>query len=249
MADIRAPDTKELAKADYLKGMKYKDLAEKYGVTLNTIKSWKQRYNWDRKSVHTKEEKNKKCAHKKRGAPKGNKNAVGNSGGAAPAGNLNALKHGAYQSIYAGFLSDEEKAIYEQMTASANIDEEIRLLRLKIARLLNRDRLIVYNVFGTRIEREITEQEREAGILACMDQLRRLIETKASIATETEKIQIEKEKLEFYKYKTDIELQLKRERLELEKLKVHGEDGYSEDDGFMDALKGEIGEVWDDEAE
>jgi uncharacterized protein YjcR len=77
------------AEADYLRGMKYKDVAQKYGVTLNTIKSWKTRYKWDRKSVHTKE----KRVHTKGGAPLGNKNAVGNSGG-APLQNTNALKHG-----------------------------------------------------------------------------------------------------------------------------------------------------------
>jgi len=55
MEEIRAPVDKEKVREDYLKGMKYKELAEKYGVTLNTIKSWKQRYNWDRKGVHTKE--------------------------------------------------------------------------------------------------------------------------------------------------------------------------------------------------
>lgn len=32
----------------------------------------------------------------KGGAPKGNKNALGNSGGGAPYGNLNAEKHGFY---------------------------------------------------------------------------------------------------------------------------------------------------------
>lgn len=37
---------------DYVKGMKYKDLAEKYGVSVNTIKSWKQRHGWERKRVH-----------------------------------------------------------------------------------------------------------------------------------------------------------------------------------------------------
>ncbi len=37
---------------DYAKGMKYKDLAEKYGVSVNTIKSWKQRHGWQRKRVH-----------------------------------------------------------------------------------------------------------------------------------------------------------------------------------------------------
>lgn len=51
----------ELAKVDYDNGMKYKDIAKKYDVTINTVKSWKTR-KWnktneeaDKKSVHTKE--------------------------------------------------------------------------------------------------------------------------------------------------------------------------------------------------
>lgn len=32
------------AKQDYLAGMKYKDIAEKYDVSLSTVKSWKYRY-------------------------------------------------------------------------------------------------------------------------------------------------------------------------------------------------------------
>lgn len=59
------PD-RDKAKQDYLKGMKYADLAKKYGVTINTIKSWKQRYNWNRKGVHT----NEKVCTQKTGAPK-----------------------------------------------------------------------------------------------------------------------------------------------------------------------------------
>lgn len=55
MSNIRAPDEdiKILAEKDYMDGMKYKDIAAKYNVSLNTIKSWKQRCNWNRKSVHT----------------------------------------------------------------------------------------------------------------------------------------------------------------------------------------------------
>lgn len=37
----------ELAKQDYLAGMKYKDIAAKHGVSLNTVKSWKARY-WNK---------------------------------------------------------------------------------------------------------------------------------------------------------------------------------------------------------
>ena len=50
----------EEAKADYLAGMKYKDIAKKYGVALSTVKSWKTRNKWQRnnatkkKSMHTK---------------------------------------------------------------------------------------------------------------------------------------------------------------------------------------------------
>ncbi|MGG3677501.1 phage terminase small subunit [Heyndrickxia faecalis] len=110
------------AEKDYVKGMKYKDIAEKYGVSLNTVKSWKKRYGWTRekgahkeKSVHTKN---------KRGAPVGNINAKGNKGGAAPKGNQNALKHGFFSKYIPeetleimGMLEEKSPAdlIYDQI--------------------------------------------------------------------------------------------------------------------------------------
>lgn len=226
-----------------MEGMKYKDICDKYNISMNTLKSWVKRYNWseERKNL------NKKGAHKnKRGAPKGNKNAVGNSGGSAPKGNLNAIKHGAYQSIYADMLNTEDKILFNMIHSSTNIDDEIKLLRLKIARLLNREKSFFYNMFGQKVEKEISEEERISGINACMDQLRKLIEVKAKMATDTEKVELDKEKFEFQKYKADIELQLKKEKLEIEKIKIQGEDEEYEDDGFLEALKGEVSEVWDD---
>ncbi|MEF2969248.1 phage terminase small subunit [Paenibacillus sp. M1] len=103
------------AEADYQRGMKYKDIAEKYGVSINTVKSWKQRYGWQRqkgapseKGVHT----------KKPGAPPGNKNAVGNKGGAAPRGNSNAVTHGLFQK----YLPAESLEIMEQLQARSPLD-------------------------------------------------------------------------------------------------------------------------------
>lgn len=46
-------NTYELAEKDYQKGMKYKDIAEKYNVSLNTVKSWKVRYKWKKEKVCT----------------------------------------------------------------------------------------------------------------------------------------------------------------------------------------------------
>lgn len=88
---------------DYESGMKYKEIAEKYGVSLNTVKSWKTRH-WNKKSVHTKNEK--KCAHKKRGGQPGNKN----SKGSLP-GNQKARKHG----FFAKWLPEEVNHIIGEM--------------------------------------------------------------------------------------------------------------------------------------
>ncbi|MEC1900973.1 phage terminase small subunit [Bacillus atrophaeus] len=102
------------AQKDYVKGMKYKDLAEKYGVSINTIKSWKQRHGWERKKGAPIE----KSVHTKKGGQPGNKNALGNKGGAAPAGNQNAVTHG----FFSKFLPEETLEIMEEIQERSPAD-------------------------------------------------------------------------------------------------------------------------------
>jgi uncharacterized protein YjcR len=77
-----------------------KDLAEKHGVKLGTLKSRKSREKWSRDA--TKKDATKtKGLQPKVGAPKGNKNAVGNKGNPNPKNkfterNTMALKHGLF---------------------------------------------------------------------------------------------------------------------------------------------------------
>ncbi|WP_332238893.1 phage terminase small subunit [Sporolactobacillus sp. KGMB 08714] len=96
-------DSKDRAYRDYQEGMKYKDIADKYGVSLNTVKSWKKRYSWIRekgahktKRVHTK------------GAPVGNRNAKGHG---PPKGNVNAVKFG----FFSKYLPDESLDIMAEI--------------------------------------------------------------------------------------------------------------------------------------
>ncbi|WP_339147649.1 phage terminase small subunit [Sutcliffiella sp. BMC8] len=104
-----------LAEKDYVKGMKYKDIAEKYQVSINTVKSWKKRYTWNREKGAPKE----KGVHtKNRGAPKGNINAKGNKGGSAPKGNSNAVTHG----FFSKFLPLETLEIMEEMSERSPAD-------------------------------------------------------------------------------------------------------------------------------
>ncbi|WP_424349600.1 terminase small subunit [Latilactobacillus sp. 5-91] len=71
----------EQANKDYLSGMKYKDIAEKYGVSISAVKSWKSRYWSDTtksKKVATKSPK--VATQKKKVAPKIVKELSANDG-------------------------------------------------------------------------------------------------------------------------------------------------------------------------
>ncbi|MDN0191177.1 MULTISPECIES: phage terminase small subunit [unclassified Bacillus (in: firmicutes)] len=119
---------------DYVKGMKYKDLAEKYGVSVNTIKSWKQRHGWERKKGAPIE----KRVHTKKGGQPGNKNAIGNKGGAAPAGNQNAVTHG----FFSKFLPEETLEIMEEIQERSPADMIWDQIQIQYAAILRAQRIM-----------------------------------------------------------------------------------------------------------
>ena len=113
-------DVRQQAETDYMSGMKYKEIAEKYGVTINTVRSWKTRYQWSRggkKGVHTK--KKKVCTQKQRekGGQPGNRNAVGH-GGTGPPGNKNAEKYG----FFSKYLPEETREIFSVISEADPLD-------------------------------------------------------------------------------------------------------------------------------
>lgn len=62
-------ETHDLAEKDYIDGMKYQEIADKYNVSINTVKSWKKRYGWIREGPS----KSNKKREKAQGAPKNEK--------------------------------------------------------------------------------------------------------------------------------------------------------------------------------
>ncbi|ENY8393885.1 helix-turn-helix domain-containing protein [Clostridioides difficile] len=97
----------DLAHEDYLKGLKYKEIAEKHNVSLSTVKSWATRY-WKQKGCN----QPKKVATKKRGAPIGNKNATG------PPGNKNAEKFG----FFSKYLPEETQDLINEIKDKDKFD-------------------------------------------------------------------------------------------------------------------------------
>lgn len=93
----------ELAYEDYKAGMKRKDIAQKYNVSINTVKSWKQRH-WNQKEGAP--------PKRKKGAPLKNKNASGRT--PKKDENQNAKKHG----LFAKWLPEEVNQIIGEMPES-----------------------------------------------------------------------------------------------------------------------------------
>lgn len=140
MGNTKAPNTdmektRKRVIADYKKGAKPKELSEKYGLSVNTVKSWINRY----KSKNPPAEPGAPSAPapRKPGAPPGNTNAIGNNGG-APLGNTNALKHGGYSRIFWDTLDDEEKQMLEELDYDGEqlLLDEISLLSVRERRIM-----------------------------------------------------------------------------------------------------------------
>lgn len=140
MNEARAPTDEKLRRqvlAEYRNGVKPKALSEKTGVSVNTIKSWIKRDKAKQPSEKEGAPRQKQGAppKRKRGAPVGNRNAVG---AGAPVGNQNALKHGGYSAVYWDVLTDEEKEMIEDAPTNeeALLIEQIQLFAVRERRLM-----------------------------------------------------------------------------------------------------------------
>lgn len=91
------------------KKKKLKDIAAELEVSESQIRKWKNQDNWNGNVTNAKKG-NVTKAKKKVGAPKGNKNAVGNNGG-APLRNTNAEKFGFFRK----YLPEETVSIMQEM--------------------------------------------------------------------------------------------------------------------------------------
>ncbi|MFK3906193.1 phage terminase small subunit [Bacillus safensis] len=211
------------AEKDYVKGMKYKDLAEKYGVSINTIKSWKKRHGWERKKGAPK----RKSVHTKKGGQPGNVNALGNSGGAAPIRNQNAKTHG----FYSKHMPAEAFEIMQDIQVFSPVDllwEQIQIQFTAIVRaqkimfVENKDEMIKElkkkkSVVSDSADIEEEEYEfqfawdRHATFLnaqsRAMSELRGLIKQFDNIAHETDerRLKLEQMRLNIDKTKAEVE--------------------------------------------
>lgn len=140
MNEARAPTNEELKQQvlkEYADNAKPKQLAEKYNLSINTIKSWISREKAKKTTAEPDAPSKKSGAPSKRkkGAPVGNTNAEGHG---APEGNQNAFKHGAYASVYWDSISETEQEMIADLDNSAEIQliEQLKLYTIRERRLM-----------------------------------------------------------------------------------------------------------------
>ena len=97
----RAPDQRMAEAKDLFdQGLKLVEIASRLGIPVGTIRSWKNRYQWDCNVA-----KKKRNVAKCRGGQKGNRNAAGHG---APKKNKNAEKYG----FFSKYLPEEPREIF-----------------------------------------------------------------------------------------------------------------------------------------
>lgn len=251
-------ELRDRAYKDYLDGMKYKQIAEKYGVSLSAVKSWAARY-WKKgdRSPKNKKSQPKKKKVATRGAQAGNKNAVGH-GGTGPPGNKNAVKTGEFEALLFDTLESDEIRLVSAMPRDKEqlIIQEIQLLTVRERRMLQRIeniRTSVENLEGGNTLDGMTLVKLQSGIEKGQETHLKEYQGKLSqiqaIEEALTRVQARKQKaidsLHRFGF-DDARLEVEMLKLDMAALKMGGVEEEAEDDGFLDALNADADELWSD---
>lgn len=243
----RAPDERqEQAKELFLQGTKLIDISKALEVPVGTIRSWKNRYNWDEKSNATLHKRKRNVAKTKGGQP-GNKNAIGNHGGAAPEGNKNAVTTGEFETLLFDCLDPEEK----QLAAAVPNDkeqllfQEIQLLTVRERRMLKRIENLRQTDFTTVKKKKGTEKDKWTDL----DEKHATLGQIQNIEDALTRVQARKQAAidSLHRFGVDdARLEIELMKLDMASLKLGGQETEVEEDGFLEALNTEVGDLWGD---
>lgn len=240
-------DIKNNIKAEYLSGVPPKKLSEKYNTSLNTIKSWIKRYGWSKLKNGGAPSKDKGAPSnglrdapkkRKRGGQPGNHNATG------PPGNKNAEKHG----FYSKHLPEETAEIINHIDSMDPLDVLWDNIQIQFAAIIRAQKLMyvrdqkdktvehtgefengdTYDVQQAWDKQAsfLSAQSRAMSSLSSMiRQYDAMLKANSEIATEEQRARIDK--------------------IKAQTVSITGDQNEEvEDDGFLEALKGQVDEVW-----
>ena len=235
----RAPDERiEQAKAMYLKGMKLVEIASQLNLPEGTVRRWKSTHKWDSERS---DKNNERSDKKSRGGQPGNKNATG------PPGNKNAVTTGEFETLLFDCLEPEGK----QLAAAVPNDkeqllfQEIQLLTVRERRMLKRIENLRQADFTTVKKKKGTEKDKWTDL----DEKHATLGQIQNIEDALTRVQARKQAAidSLHRFGVDdARLQIELMKLDMAALKLGGQETEVEEDGFLEALNTEAGDLWGD---
>ena len=235
----RAPDERiEQAKAMYLKGMRLVEIASQLNLPEGTVRRWKSTHKWDSERS---DKNNERSDKKSRGGQPGNKNATG------PPGNKNAVTTGEFETLLFDCLDPEEK----QLAAAVPNDkeqllfQEIQLLTIRERRMLKRIENLRQADFTTVKKKKGTEKDKWTNL----DEEHAMLGQIQNIEDALTRVQARKQAAidSLHRFGVDdARLEIELMKLDMAALKLGGQETEVKEDGFLEALNTEAGDLWGD---
>lgn len=239
----RKPDERiGQAKEMFLKGLKLVEIASHLNLPEGTIRSWKNRYKWDCNVANEK----RNVANKKQRGKIGNKNAVGNDGG-APAQNKNAEKYG----FFSKYLPEETQEIFSAISQADPLDLLWHQIQIAYAAIIRAQRIAYVKDQQDKTIEKV--EERRGKIMAEKWEVQQAWDKqneflKAQARAQSELRSMIKQYDEMLHRNWELATEEQRVRIEVMRAKAQLDEGAEiADDGFLEALKGSAAEDWANE--
>ena len=230
------------AKELYKKGQKLIEIANRLDVPEGTVRSWKNRYKWDCNVA--KEKRN--VAKTKRGGQPGNRNATG------PPGNKNAEKHG----FFSKYLPEETFSIIQDIEKKNPLDILWENIQIAYAAIVRAQQIMYVNDHEDKTIEKVEEKKSKGKLIGekwevqeAWDKQATFLKAQARAQGELRSLIKQYDELLHSNYELATEEQKARiEQIRAKTAIISGVDEEeTEDDGFLEALKGEVSEVWEEE--
>lgn len=248
---------------DYVAGMKYKEIAAKYEVTINTVKSWKSRY-WKDKNCCTQK---KKVAHKKV-ATKIAEKIIEDNKELDEERQLFCIYYLKYHNQVKAYMKVKPNAKYDSACVMASrwfkeqaIQEEIKRLRQEIYAEALLDPVDIVQKYIDMAFYDVTDYaEFKGGVVVLKDSnyvdgtlIQEVKQGKEGVAV---KFVDRSKALDWLSKHMNMANEEQKAKIELIKAqtkaasaKIDEDVEEMESDGFMEALNGSAKEDWEDEEE
>ncbi|MFA9376245.1 MAG: phage terminase small subunit [Lachnotalea sp.] len=223
------------------------EIASQLNIPSGSVRGWKNKDKWEQQLFGTLQT-NTERSKRKEGGQFGNKNAIGNKGGAAPQQNKNAESHG----FFSKYLPEETFSIIQAIKQKDPLDMLWENIQIAYAAII-RSQQIMYvkdkdDITTTKIGEGFSDtgSSEKWEVQQAWDKQATFL--KAQSRAQSELRSLIKQYDEMLHKNWELASEEQKARIALLKAKANpDDDAPTEDDGFIDALTRKVDAIWQEE--